>query len=843
MRFALSPPLIFATLLAAPAVAAPALTFALAADGGIDVKEGAALIARVPVTIAALRRGQPVLRDVTVDGHRLAELRVPIRGTAAEEVWLAEIAAGKAKRVIWSGNTGPRDVDAESSVGLEVGADRVLEYQTAPSVTRCDGVAPRLFPRAYDFEAGKFRPVLSPLPAPSAEKLVARRGDPAMPTGRPIGGFVWLSTSTTRGAGGDARALTTPIELNDADPATAWTEGLGGDGRGEFLTARTSAGGYSVRALRIIPGDGASLQAFRAKNRLRRFQIALGPGRDQRFDVEIPVDPAADAARWREPYWVPLPKAVPSSCVTIILGEVYSGSDAAPPKTFGVTALSDLAVFTDLDGPDGANRLVGDLSRAPDCAARLPLVVSLGEAAVLPTAQTILTTKGIARECLVEVLTTLEPSPKSPIVVEALTAAVGGASDKEERLITAALKRASMAPVTSLEQLLRSDKATLDDRARAARVLGALEDERAAGALLGSLGAGPPPLRAEIADALGRAPGLRAKAVLDAAAAPPSGAARDADVLRAIPAVVKRSPEARAEAVGVLRAALAPERSFEVRARAVMALGALGAAGDPSALVNVRASSNEPALRYLATRELAGLSPAGGHDPRPALRAALADQDPRVRETAALGLGKQGDRDAGGALIEGAKQEAWPFVRRAELEALGRLCVAGSGDLMIRAVSRDVDEVRRAALVGLGRCKDPRAKTVLLQTLAREKEAATVRELAAALLGESGDRSLAPKVGHLLRRLVVESEGDMALEGVAASTLRALARLGGPDAVDAAVTLAGDTRHPFRATAVDALGTLCDPGKGRATLRALATGSDHGLAAAAQNAEKHCRFR
>ena len=78
----------------------------------------------------------------------------------------------------------------------------MLEYQTAPGVTRCDGVAARLFPRAYDFDSGRFRPVVSQLPAPGAEKLVAQRGDPAMPAGRPIGGFVWLSTSTTRGAGG-----------------------------------------------------------------------------------------------------------------------------------------------------------------------------------------------------------------------------------------------------------------------------------------------------------------------------------------------------------------------------------------------------------------------------------------------------------------------------------------------------------------------------------------------------------------------------------------------------------------------------------------------------------------
>src|SRR6185369_8400745 len=141
-----------------------------------------------------------------------------------------------------------------------------------------------------------------------------------------------------------------------------------------------------------------------------------------------------------------------------------------------------------------------------------------------------------------------------------------------------------------------------------------------------------------------------------------------------------------------------------------------------------------------------------------------------------------GDAGAGASLIGAAKQEPWPFVRRAELEALGRLCVPGTGDLMLRAGARDVDEVRRAALVTLVRCKDARGKTVLLRALGRRNEAATLRELAAALLGELGDRGAAPEMASALKRLVNESEADLALEGVAASTLRALARLGGPEA-------------------------------------------------------------
>ena len=80
----------------------------------------------------------------------------------------------------------------------------------------------------------------------------------------------------------------------------------------------------------------------------------------------------------------------------------------------------------------------------------------------------------------------------------------------------------------------------------------------------------------------------------------------------------------------------------------------------------------------------------------------------------------------------------------------------------------------------------------------------------------------------------------MALEGVAATALRALARLGGPDAVDAAVTLAADKRHPYRVTAIDALGLLCDPDRGHAALQAFVGGPDPSLAAAAENADRHC---
>ena len=270
-----------------------------------------------------------------------------------------------------------------------------------------------------------------------------------------------------------------------------------------------------------------------------------------------------------------------------------------------------------------------------------------------------------------------------------------------------------------------------------------------------------------------------------------------------------------------------------------MALGALGPAGDSAALATLRASSDEPVLRYLATRELAG--PAGGPAARPALRAALADANPRVRETAALALAKLPEADTGATLIAAAKQEPWPFVRRAEVEALGHVCGSGAGDLMIRAIAKDADDVSRAGMVGLARCKDPRTTRVMLRILASHNMTASSRELAANLLGASGNRTATPQISNTLHNLVSRSEADLALESVAVAALHALARLGGPDALSAAVTLAADTRHPFRRPALDALGMICDPGVGRSTLRTfMLANRDPSLSTAAQAAAKRC---
>jgi hypothetical protein len=196
-------------------------------------------------------------------------------------------------------------------------------------------------------------------------------------------------------------------------------------------------------------------------------------------------------------------------------------------------------------------------------------------------------------------------------------------------------------------------------------------------------------VRAAVVGAIGRAPKLRGETVLDRdRRGPHDGGAREADLLRALPAVVKRDPGRRAEAVGSLRARAGARAQLRGARACRDGAGNAGGAGDPGALAEVRERGDDPVLRYLATRELAALVPGAGVDSRPALRAALDDKDPRVRETAALALGKQGDTQSAAALIAGAKQEPWPFVRRAEVEALGHLCAPGAAELMLRAIGK-----------------------------------------------------------------------------------------------------------------------------------------------------------
>jgi len=808
------------------------LAVASQADGSIALREGdKTLTSFIPKT-AKEQRGPATLRTIAASGHALFEVRIPILGDGSrrEEVWIAERVSA-ATKTLWWDLAGARDTDGETALVVKVSDKGVEEYQTAARLSRCDGAPVPLFRRTWNFATRAFHAMPPELPPRAVTTIQARRG--SAPEGKPLGGFFFSAASGSPGAAGDAAKLRPPVAVNDGNPATVWT--TDGDNRGQILTARSS-GGFPITGLRLLPGDTSSEKAFRASVKPRRLSLIFSRDASQNVDVDLVEDADLGARRFREPYWIALTKPVTSTCVTVVVREATS--DKSP------LSIANLDVLTEIDGPQAVDRLVADLAHGTSCVARQPLLVRLGAPALAKVAAAIPTIgPGAGRECLVDAVAALVAAGATPSAdtAAALVAALDRSSPDEEKTILKLLPEQADAPVDAIASVLADDKRGDEDRARAARVLAAMKQPEARAKLLDAVGRGSPSLRKALrAIASGLKSPALARTLAALVATPATDIGRRADLLLIAGALAAREPDLRSAALAALRAPLQGTASFEEQVRAIQGLGLLHDSAATDELVEVRAHSADGVLRSFAVSELAG---GEGASVLPALRAALGDLDPRVRETAAESLGRKGDKSSAKALIEGAKQEPWPQVRRAEIAALGELCVAEGNDLLIRAFQRDVEDVRQAALAGIARCYGVKATGTLLRTLGRLAESADMRSLAARLLGERKDPRTVPGLAEVLARLLTESQADMSLEAVIADTAMALAAIRDDKAISALVGLLSDPRTSVQRIGVEALGVVCDPGTGAAALHKAVASKDEAVSIPATTAEANCRAR
>ena len=807
-------------------------------NGAIALRDGkrGALASFVPKT-QSNQRGAAAARERKVSGHTVLEVRLPISGEfpGREEVWIAELTNAGAK-VIWWDLTGALDPDGETSTVAEIGEDGIEVYQKAARLSRCDGLPVRVFAKVWDFASRAFKAKGPTVPAPATATVQARRG--GAPEGKPLGGFNFAAASTSLGAAGDVRRLRPPVAVNDGNPATVWSSE--GDARGQLLTARSS-GGFPITGLRLLPGDPSNERTFRSSGKPRKLSLIFGKNPSDNVDVELVEDSDSGVARSKVPFWIALPRPVASDCVTVIVREATS--DKVP------TSIADLDVMTDLDGPEAVDRLVASLSHDNACEARQPLLVRLGQPALAETAAAVAKAPaGMGRQCLLEALDALlaQGASATPEVGVALTAAIESASASEEKIVLKRLPGMAPPPVATVAGILQDQKRLQPDRLLAARVLAAISGDEASKALLSVVGQGDPSMRRsirEVASTLKPPAALAAKAALDAT--PANQTARRADFLLVLAVLSKDEPAARPAALASLVAALDGKASFEEQARAIWGLGALigMTEKDPAVLaklVDVRAHNADGVLRSFAIEEIAA---SGDPAATPALRAALDDADPRVRETAAAALGRKRDQASADLLIAGAKQEPWPSVRRAEIAALGELCTPAGDEIIQRALKRDVDDVRQAALVGLAHCYGGKANQALLFMLGRLPESADMRSLAARLLGERKDPSTVPGMADALARLVREAEADMSLLTVIADTAMALTAIRTPAAIAALAGLVSEQSPTVKRIGIDALGIVCDPGAGAAALRAATQTKDEAVSIPAAAAEAHCRDR
>lgn len=100
----------------------------------------------------------------------------------------------------------------------------------------------------------------------------------------------------------------------DGNAETSWQEGQADDGIGEYVTARFDRE-YQVKNITFLVGNHRTKEWFIKNNRPKKLSILLG---GQRYEVDFPDEMAE--------FTVVLSEAVPSSEITIMIDDVYLGT-------------------------------------------------------------------------------------------------------------------------------------------------------------------------------------------------------------------------------------------------------------------------------------------------------------------------------------------------------------------------------------------------------------------------------------------------------------------------------------------------------------------------------------
>ncbi|MCA9670991.1 MAG: hypothetical protein KC503_35585 [Myxococcales bacterium] len=849
-------PLIILLLLAAPALAAPKTKPAPKrvkkkkrvpagglAFGGVAISPSG-VVTKSGRTLGKLPLPPPPrslsVHELSVRGQPLLHVRVAGRDGRAGEL----VVGRSGKPLVFAGSTGPRGVDGEHSRHLSLTKARVLLYERRDGVVRCDGKPSYLFPRLYDFARQRFRLAAPSRPKmPGATRLTATQSLPAglaASNVAPLGTFRVSAVSTHVGDGLAAQHLAAPHEIDDGKPETAWSEGLGTDGHGEFLTARATPSPYRLRAVAIVPGDARDRRAFTRANRLRSFILLIG--RDKRYRVTFARDPLSAVKRDEDvgkPWWIVLPEPTHASCVSLLLDSVYAGRASRKKRgnAGGRTAISELRFYTDLDFGAGLAAVVKDLASndALRVRAAMSVLARHRKRATALLAKDIDKAPGVLLRRIVRVLARISDGSAAPLLVRALPRL-----DKSGRAIALdALATLGETAVSALLPLLAHRRGAL--RYAAAKLLGRLGGDRARDTLLARAGRGARGDRKAIAEGLSS---LRRPADLAAILAALERAdkpARRADLVMVLGRVGRAVGDGKKNALS-LQAALkksGPQKlGFEVRYRLLRALGRLDPHGHREDLLRASRDRDE-ILRLTAFEQLFKVRAAAVTT---RFVGAMADRDPRVRARAALALMSRRTPGAARALATRLDQERWRFVARTIAEALGKHCGPIAVGALDRAITRAARGVDERALLSLVQCKPPGLFKRLISIADNYRARTALRKRALSAM----PRGVAQRHRRELltfftkqRRYALRSDAETE---VAVAATSALARSAGPLAARAlSDCVALDASGTVRAAAAHALSRFCPSSAKQTILRA--TRDSAGLVRrAAELTRRRCRW-
>jgi HEAT repeat protein len=685
------------------------------------------------------------------DGKRVLHVRVA--AARADVAWEA-IVAGRDDAVLWSGVTGFATGEEGERAGEAVDVPGeaggfIVVGEVREDLRICSQTRTLLTPRVLDPKSMTFR-------GATMQRLPADERDDAEPiVASARGGALDAPLARLLLATGASTAIGAPSAMTDGDPATAWSEGRPGDGHGEFVTMRAPAE-VPIARLAITPAPTTLTPHGAAP---RTFFLVTGK---RTIAVTLPED------AWMHPgasYDIPLVEPIRASCISLVLDRSYMRPSEPHPEV----TIAELTAYSELDHPGATLREVADALAGGGARADAAkgVLERAGDAGLTAASAAYGSLDAAGRALAIDTAIgagTCEAS--APL----LLAAVGDPDQEVSRKGREKLERCGKRVTAALVSAVRGTDMTA--RVNAARLLAAVAPSEAIDPLAEVLALGDPSTRAAVRSALAKAA---------AAAAPAGVAALIADEKRAtdarvelLRAFVSRLPEVAAPAVTAIDALIggAPFARRYLLVDAIAALARAGDAASTSRLATMITGDPEDQVRARAAESATKVS--GASD---ALKRAIDDASPRVREAALHAFTASQSAAPIDAIARRLASDEWTFVRAAAATALASFAPDSHVDDALLGALEDRASTVRAQVIGaLATRGVQRASTAIRARFGDPHEALETRIAAVRALSTLCDRRSADALTSMARHgaLPLASEDDVMLSLEAVNALGAL---------------------------------------------------------------------
>ncbi|TXD37611.1 hypothetical protein FRC98_07940 [Lujinxingia vulgaris] len=476
--------------------------------------------------------------------------------------------------------------------------------------------------------------------------------------------FSWaLASSDVRGApvgGLPAR----PISLGDADLKTAWIEGSGEGGVGEYVSANVTTA-VPIRGLHIFPGHGRSRDHFESYARPTELLIGLSDG--LRFRVALP-DVSTDDLFESGGLTVTFPEPVYTNCLSAMILDSQPGAMAEAPEAerrrLGRSvAISELTLTSTVDAPtedETARRIVHEVVLEPQAPRRDQLsrmTTRIPSATITAVDEVLRGDDPTARDRAVPMLASLPSDEAVPTLMAHLKRVHTDAPDYRatQRAIAAHGARAADPLLDLLDQLDPTERKYVD----AVRLIGRLGSLIQLGRLIDTFGQGPDRLRNERVRAVAAGGVAMLPRLIDAAQVSPDSPTTE-DTLQAIGLIARRDFAHETGELEDVDALLDLARTSQVRRHRLRAIEALGYFLHPEGvehLSDLLVEDPDPLIRAAAAGALTRYP---GDEARQALTGALQDNSPDVRIAAIGALGARDDAaPSTPEIIDYVERERW----------------------------------------------------------------------------------------------------------------------------------------------------------------------------------------